>query len=96
LDIAWHDAWPALVAVADLDPSWAKVGQRPPPSRGTAIEAALASWTADQDPDELTERLQAAAVAAHTVQHSAEVIADPQLLHRGTPVQVPHPRYGQV
>jgi crotonobetainyl-CoA:carnitine CoA-transferase CaiB-like acyl-CoA transferase len=44
----------------------------------------------------LTERLQASGVAAHTVQHTAEIIADPQLIHRGTPVQVPHPRYGRV
>jgi crotonobetainyl-CoA:carnitine CoA-transferase CaiB-like acyl-CoA transferase len=35
-------------------------------------------------------------VAAHPVQHSAEVVADPQLAHRGTPVQVPHPHYGRV
>ena len=30
------------------------------------------------------------------MQHSAQVVADPQLVHRGTPVQVPHPHHGQV
>jgi crotonobetainyl-CoA:carnitine CoA-transferase CaiB-like acyl-CoA transferase len=35
-------------------------------------------------------------VAAHAVQHSAEVVADPQLVHRGTPVRVPHPTLGHV
>jgi len=97
LAIACHDdAWPALVEVAGLDASWAgwdNAGRR---AEEATIEAALSAWTAGQDPDELTERLQAAGVAAHTVQHSAEVVADPQLVHRRTPVQVPHPHYGQV
>jgi crotonobetainyl-CoA:carnitine CoA-transferase CaiB-like acyl-CoA transferase len=97
LAIACHDdAWPALVAVAGLDPSWAGWDSARRRVDEATVEAALSSWTAGQDPDVLTRRLQAAGVAAHTVQHTAEVIADSQLLHRGTPVQVPHPRYGQV
>jgi len=97
LAIACHDdAWPALVDVAGLDPSWAGWGNTRRRAEEATIEAALSAWTVRHHPDELTERLQAAGVAAHTVQHTADVIADPQLLHRGTPVQVPHPRYGQV
>ena len=37
-----------------------------------------------------------AARALYTVQHTERIIADPQLLHRGTPVQVPHPHHGTV
>jgi crotonobetainyl-CoA:carnitine CoA-transferase CaiB-like acyl-CoA transferase len=91
-----HDAWPALVAVAHLDPAWAGWDIVRRRAEAATIEAALGAWTGGQDPDELTSRLQAAGIAAHRVQHSAEVVADPQLLHRGTPVLVPHPRYGQV
>jgi crotonobetainyl-CoA:carnitine CoA-transferase CaiB-like acyl-CoA transferase len=97
LAIACHDdAWPALVEVAGLDGAWAGWDSGRRRAEEATLEAALSAWTAGQDPDELTLRLQAAGVAAHTVQHSAEVVADPQLVHRGTPVQVPHPRYGQV
>ena len=97
LAIACHDdAWPALVEVARLDPPWADWDNARRRAAQDTIEAALSAWTAGQDADELTKLLQAAGVAAHAVQHSAEVVADPQLLHRGTPVQVPHPRYGQV
>lgn len=97
LALACHDdAWPALVATAGLDPAWADWDRDRRRTEGAEIDAALARWSAGRDPDELTERLQAAGVAAHTVQHSAEIVADPQLLHRGTPVQVPHPIHGQV
>jgi crotonobetainyl-CoA:carnitine CoA-transferase CaiB-like acyl-CoA transferase len=95
--IACHDdAWPALAEVAGLDPSWAGWDNRRRRAEEDRIEVALSEWTAGHDPDDLTERLQAAGVAAHTVQHSAQVIVDPQLVHRGTPVQVPHPHYGKV
>ncbi|MPY93153.1 MAG: hypothetical protein GEV08_08825 [Acidimicrobiia bacterium] len=97
LAIACHDdAWPALVEVAGLEPAWAGWDNARRRAEEATIEAALSAWTAGQGPDELTERLQGAGVAAHTVQHSAEVVADPQLAHRGTPAQVPHPRYGNV
>jgi benzylsuccinate CoA-transferase BbsF subunit len=97
LAIACHDdAWPALVHVAGLSPAWAGWDNAARRAEAATIEAALAAWTAGQDADDLTARLQSAGVAAHPVQHSAEVVADPQLLHRGTPVQVPHPRHGKV
>jgi crotonobetainyl-CoA:carnitine CoA-transferase CaiB-like acyl-CoA transferase len=95
--IACHDdAWPALVDVAGFDPSWAAWDNAGRRVEERTIETALSAWTTGQDPDELTARLQAAGVAAHTVQHSAEIVGDPQLIHRGTPVQVPHPHYGRV
>jgi crotonobetainyl-CoA:carnitine CoA-transferase CaiB-like acyl-CoA transferase len=97
LAIACHDdSWPALVDLAGLDPSWKAWDNARRRSQEERIESAVGAWTAGRDPDELTERLQAAGVAAHTVQHSAQIVTDPQLVHRGTPVQVPHPRYGQV
>ncbi len=95
--VACHDdAWPALVAAADLPAEWAGWDAARRRAEAAAIDAAVAAWTAGHDPDKLTQRLQAAGVAAHTVQHSAQIVADPQLLHRGTPVRVPHPRYGTV
>ena len=97
LALACHDdAWPALVQVAGLDASWSGWDNARRRQEHETVEAALVAWTTGKDPDELTGLLQAAGVAAHTVQHSAEIVVDPQLLHRGTPVQVPHPRYGQV
>ena len=93
--IACHDdAWAALVATADLDPAWAAWGRDRRRREEQVIETAIAAWTAGRDPDEITAALQAAGVAAHAVQHSLEVIADPQLRHRGTPVAVHHPTHG--
>ncbi len=95
--VACHDdAWPALVAAAGLPSGWGGWDAARRRAEAAAIDEALAAWTAGHDPDELTRQLQAAGVAAHTVQHSPQIIADPQLLHRGTPVRVPHPRHGDV
>ena len=90
------ESWPRLVALADLPSDWTTLDEAARRGRAPEIEDALASWTAGQDPGELTERLQGAGVAAHPVQHSTEVCADPQLLHRGYLQEVPHPHHGTV
>jgi len=93
--IACHDdVWPALVGLAGLPSDWVAWDRATRRSRATGIDAALAMFTAGQDPDDLTLELQALGVAAHTVQHSAQVVSDPQLLHRNYLQQVPHERYG--
>ena len=35
-------------------------------------------------------------MAAHALQHSAQICSDPQLLHRGYLQSVEHPRHGEV
>jgi crotonobetainyl-CoA:carnitine CoA-transferase CaiB-like acyl-CoA transferase len=61
-----------------------------------ALDAAIAEATAAHDMHVLTERLQAAGVAAHAVQNSAELLADPQLRHREHFVTVAHPERDTV
>ncbi|MCW5892653.1 MAG: CoA transferase [bacterium] len=56
-----------------------------------ALDEAVAAATAAHDMHDLAGRLQAAGVAAHAVQNSAELLADPQLRHREHFVAVPHP-----
>ena len=71
LAIACHDdAWPALVEVAGLDASWVGWDNARRRAEEVTVEAALSAWTAGQDCDEMTERLQAVGVAAHSVQHT--------------------------
>jgi len=90
------EAWAALVDLAGLPEGWAGLDRSARRAREDEIEDALAAWTAGRDPDELAERLQAAGVPAHAVQHSAQVCADPQLRHRGYVQEVEHPRHGTV
>ena len=47
------------------------------------IDATISSWTRDNDKDELTERLQLTGVPAGPVRTTPEMLADPQVLHRG-------------
>lgn len=56
-----------------------------------ALDDAVAAATAVHDMHDLAERLQAAGVAAHAVQNSAELLADPQLRHREHFITVAHP-----
>jgi crotonobetainyl-CoA:carnitine CoA-transferase CaiB-like acyl-CoA transferase len=90
------DAWPALVELAGLPADWAGLDGPARRARVDDIEAALAAWTTGRDAVELTAGLQGAGVAAHAVQHSAEVCADPQLRHRGYLQRVDHARHGSV
>lgn len=80
-----------VLGLADLpaDPRFATRSARH--ANADALDAAVAAATAAHDMRVLTEALQAAGVAAHAVQNSAELLADPQLLHRGHFVTVAHP-----
>lgn len=65
-------------------------------ARHDEIDELIEVWTSDRDGDELMFDLQAAGIAAHTVQNSAEMANDPQLRYRGHFVQVPHGKQGMT
>jgi crotonobetainyl-CoA:carnitine CoA-transferase CaiB-like acyl-CoA transferase len=60
------------------------------------LDEALSAWTRGLPPREAEQRLQEAGVAAHGVQNGRECATDPQLLHRGHFVEVPHGTLGKV
>lgn len=51
-------------------------------------------WTASHSPEEVMTRLQEAGVAAGVVESGEDLVADPQLNHRGTHVILEHPEIG--
>jgi benzylsuccinate CoA-transferase BbsF subunit len=51
-------------------------------------------WTANHSPEEVMTRLQEAGVAAGVVESGEDLVADPQLNHRGTHVILEHPEIG--
>jgi crotonobetainyl-CoA:carnitine CoA-transferase CaiB-like acyl-CoA transferase len=62
----------------------------------TAIEAAIEAWTIARDPYEAEAALIAAGIPAHIVADHEDTFADPQLLHRGHFIRVPHAELGEV
>jgi benzylsuccinate CoA-transferase BbsF subunit len=99
---ALHGVFPAAgadrwIAIAARTPAeWraaAGVIGCAPESQG---EADVARATAAHDAHALAERLQAAGVAAHAVQSSADLSADPQLAARGHFVALKHPTEGET
>ncbi len=59
------------------------------------LDAAIAAWTEQRPANEAMEALQAAGVAAHAVQNSPELLADPQLAHRGHFAPLMHATLGE-
>jgi benzylsuccinate CoA-transferase BbsF subunit len=59
-----------------------------------ALDEEIAAWTREQAGDALVARLQAAGIAAGMVKSEQEVLADPQLNHRGHFVTLPHGEMG--
>jgi crotonobetainyl-CoA:carnitine CoA-transferase CaiB-like acyl-CoA transferase len=59
-----------------------------------ALDAIVAGWTGTQDASAAEAALQAAGVAAAIVANSADLAADPQLVHREHIQQLAHPTYG--
>ncbi|MPY95940.1 MAG: CoA transferase [Acidimicrobiia bacterium] len=89
-DAAWPAlcelmARPDLAADSDLAEAAGRLGRR------RELDEAVAAWTRGATPAEVQDRCQGAGVAAHTVQRSAECLADPQLLHQGHFVELEHP-----
>ena len=63
-------------------------------ARHDELDALIEAATRNLDGPALMGRLQSVGIAAHIVQNSAEVGADPQLQHRGHFVEVPHATQG--
>jgi crotonobetainyl-CoA:carnitine CoA-transferase CaiB-like acyl-CoA transferase len=58
------------------------------------LDEIIAGWARGQDGVALMHRLQDVGVAAHIVANSPEYTADPQIIHRGQQVEVPHAKQG--
>ncbi len=91
--------WESLCAVLG-DPEWSRV-----PALATAqgriaahdeLDERLSEWTRDQDSEAITSLLLAAGVPAAPVQRSSDLLADPQLLHRGFHHYLEHAEMGRV
>ena len=58
------------------------------------LDAFVEGWTANHLPEEVMRRMQAAGVPAGVVESGEDLVADPQLNHRGTHVILKHPEIG--
>ena len=58
------------------------------------LDGIISQWTQKREASEVQESLQARGVPAHAQTDSSEAMRDPQLLHRGHFVQVPHEIHG--
>ena len=62
--------------------------------RHDELDELISAWVRGHDGVTLMHRLQDVGVAAHIVQNSPEYTADPQVLHRGQQIEVPHAKQG--
>ncbi len=60
------------------------------------LEAAVLAWTEARTAEQVEARLQALGVPAHLAASSADFAADPQLIHRGHLVRLPHGLHGEA
>ncbi len=92
--VAWtDDDWASLASEAGLDdPAWTTEAARL--ESVDAVEAAVAAWTAGQDPAAVAERLQAVGVEAVPVSDFGDAYADAQLRSRQHFVPLDHPVLG--
>jgi len=81
---------PAWACDAALDAAEGRMARR------EQIDTELGHWTAERDPRQVMEILQAVGVPAGIVAHPGHHIADPQLLHRGYPQLVDQPGYEAI
>ncbi len=58
------------------------------------LDAFVEGWTVNYPPEEVMRRMQAAGVPAGVVESGEDLVADPQLNHRGTHVILKHPEIG--
>ena len=63
---------------------------------GGLTDEAIGAWAATRDMDAGMLELQAVGVPAHSVQNSPECLVDPQLVHRGHFVEMPHAELGTI
>ncbi len=65
-------------------------------TRADEIDAAVREWTATRSPADAQAVLVERGVPAHAVQNSGECAVDPQLIHLGHFVQLPHSEHGTI
>jgi len=91
--------WQALRAELG-DPDWARdsalEGVEGRLAARETLDARLGEWTRGFEPFALMERLQAAGVPAGVVQSEADLLADPQLAHRGHWIPTKHAHLGEL
>lgn len=83
------DDWRALSAEMDAD-ALGVLSLTDRHARHDELDEAITAFTLGHDGVALMERLQELGIAAHIVQNSPELAADPQLAHRGHFAEVPH------
>jgi crotonobetainyl-CoA:carnitine CoA-transferase CaiB-like acyl-CoA transferase len=90
------EQWRALCRLAGFDAALADLDLASRLARADELEALVAAWTASQPAAAVAARLQEAGVAAHSLDDSADLWADPQLSHRGHFAVVDHSLHGQI
>ena len=93
-DGAWQALCNAAVRGWREDPRFASANARL--ENRAALDEAIASWTANSEPNALEELLQSVGVPVHRVATSADIFADPQLSARGHIAYLEHPQLGGV
>jgi len=94
LAVATDEQWQALCKVADLrpDPSWETMAGRH--ADHDAIDAVLRAWVADQQVEDVVDRLVALGVPAVVAWDPRRASEQPQLVARQLYEDVPHPEVG--
>ncbi|MGE4650154.1 MAG: CoA transferase, partial [Myxococcota bacterium] len=91
--------WEALLGVLGA-PDWLREGELDAAedrlARQEEIDEWICAWTRDLPAQEVMEKLQAAAVPAGKVQRDRDLLADPQLAHRGFYRTLEHREMGAV
>jgi crotonobetainyl-CoA:carnitine CoA-transferase CaiB-like acyl-CoA transferase len=92
---AGDDEWCVISIRCDDDrAALAKVlGVGELPSARTEFMLAISEWTAVQDKADVVAAVQAAGVAAGPMNRAADVLADPQVAHRGLYAEMVHPLF---
>lgn len=92
---AGDDEWCVISVCSDADRvALAKVmGVTELPSSRAEFVASVAGWTAARDKAEIAEAVQYAGVAAGPMNRAVDVLADPQVAHRGLYVEMVHPLF---
>ena len=92
-DAEWQ-RFAALLGGEATDPRFATLDARL--AAADRLDASVAAWTEVRGGAAIEAALQAAGIAAHRASTSADMQADPQLVHRRHYVELPHPQFGRT
>jgi crotonobetainyl-CoA:carnitine CoA-transferase CaiB-like acyl-CoA transferase len=87
--------WRALAAILGRD-DLAGLTTAERLARRDELDAIVAAWTAERSQEAAADVAISAGVPAHAVQNSGECMDDPQLVHLGHFVTLPHPDHGTI